>query len=355
MSVIENINEIIKDIKQKFTTLHDKSNNINNLMLLLNEKKTHLTEVYTNIEKTHHENNFLFGLDTFSFQNKLIDTEYNSLKKYGDLINNRIYYDYYKLIILIKKDIEKNNIEINSNLTNTVVKYDYINVYKKYDLNTIERLFNKIINLIIDINDHLIKQQTELDNYMTKMNEGLDLNNFCSFYNYKNKVIQENIILYTNYMLFFVKLHNKYITKLDMKTRLMYLQFNNEVKTDKYNANKTDSMKTMMTYITDSASSDKTGLVSEMMSSITQESPIISSLEKQPKMELETKSQSKKLVLQPKDDIKEPTPLKLPPSPNSSKPPLPSQKPPIQVEKQQPVQQPQKKQQPKQQNRNRKK
>jgi len=100
----------------------------------------------------------------------------------------------------------------------------------------------------LDTNDHLIRQQNELDNYTIKMNEGLDLNNFCSFYNYKNKVVKENIKLYTNYMLFFVKLHNKYITKLDMKTRLMYMQINNEIKTDKYNTNKTDNMKTMMTY-----------------------------------------------------------------------------------------------------------
>ena len=360
------ISDIIADIKQQFIILVNKYNDINSLLGLLNDKKTHLNEVYKNIEKSHHENNFLFGLDTFSFQNKLIDTEYNNLIKYGSLINNRIYYDYYKLILLIKKDLDKNKIEIHSDLSNTVVKYNYLNIYKKYDIKTIERIFNKIIKLIIDTNDHLIKQQNELDNYTIKMNEGLDLNNFCSFYNYKNKVVKENIKLYTNYMLFFVKLHNKYITKLDMKTRLMYMQINNEIKTDKYNTNKTDNMKTMMTYLSDSTSTtsdsksississlstdddESSNLLSEMMTSITQDSPIISSLEKQPKIKIETESRTESKTEsktqtqshpQPKDEIKEPTPLKLPPSPNSSKPPLPSQQPPIQTQKQ-PVKQP---------------
>jgi hypothetical protein len=352
------ISDIIADIKQQFIILVNKYNDINSLLDLLNDKKTHLNEVYKNIEKSHHENNFLFGLDTFSFQNKLIDTEYNNLIKYGSLINNRIYYDYYKLILLIKKDLDKNKIEIHSDLSNTVVKYNYLNIYKKYDIKTIERIFNKIIKLIIDTNDHLIRQQNELDNYTIKMNEGLDLNNFCSFYNYKNKVVKENIKLYTNYMLFFVKLHNKYITKLDMKTRLMYMQINNEIKTDKYNTNKTDNMKTMMTYLSDSTSTtsnsksisslstdedESSNLLSDMMASITQDSPIISSLEKQPKIKIETESQTQTQTQshpQPKDEIKEPTPLKLPPSPNSSKPPLPSQQPPIQTQKQPPVNQP---------------
>jgi len=64
-------------------------------------RKHTLNEVYKKILRNHiTKNNFLFGLDTFSFQNKLIDTEYNNLIKYGSLINNRIYYDYYKLIFV---------------------------------------------------------------------------------------------------------------------------------------------------------------------------------------------------------------------------------------------------------------
>ena len=338
MSSIE-ISNTIADIKKQFIALINKYNDINNLLDLLNEKKTNLNDVYKDIEKSHHENNFLFGLDTFSFQNKLIDTEYNGLKSYSNLINNRIYYDYYKLIIMIKKDLNKNNIEINSDLSNTIIKYNYLNIYKKYDLKTIERIFNKIIKLIIDIHDHLLRQENELDNFTIKMNDGLDLNNFCSFYNYKNKVVKENITLYTNYMLFFVKLHNKYISKLDMKTRLMYMQINNEIKTDKYNTNKKDNMKTMMTYLSDSSSSDKSGIVSDMILSITKESPIISSLENQPKILLnktDSKIESDILKLPPSSISKEviepvkniiPVITKKLPNPNPNPNPKPKPKP----------------------------
>ena len=70
-------------------------------------------------------------------------------------------------------------------------------------------------------------------------------------------------IILNNYMLFFAKLHNKYITKLFMKTRFIYLQFNDEVKLDKvkidkYNSNNTESIGSMMSYITDNIVSDKT-------------------------------------------------------------------------------------------------
>jgi hypothetical protein len=40
---------------------------------------------------------FIFGLDSFHFQSKLIDIEYDEMKRMFLVINNRMYCEYFKL------------------------------------------------------------------------------------------------------------------------------------------------------------------------------------------------------------------------------------------------------------------
>ena len=56
-------------------------------------------------------NLFIFGLDSFHFQGKLIDIEYEDIQRLYSAITNRIYCEYFKLYKIIVQYILDNIIE----------------------------------------------------------------------------------------------------------------------------------------------------------------------------------------------------------------------------------------------------
>ena len=54
---------------------------------------------------------FVFGLDSFHFQSKLIDIEYDDMKRLFLAINNRMYCEYFKLYKIIVDYITKNVVD----------------------------------------------------------------------------------------------------------------------------------------------------------------------------------------------------------------------------------------------------
>ena len=84
----------LENIKKQFDGMMNRNERVNKSMEMLNNKKVLLCKAYKELEKNHHQKHFLFGLDTFHFQQKLIEFDYNNLKKYNEIINNRVYYDF---------------------------------------------------------------------------------------------------------------------------------------------------------------------------------------------------------------------------------------------------------------------
>lgn len=226
----------INGTKLNFSEIISKDNTISSLLETINETKKALKNEYGAIVKKYNSSEYLFGLDTFNFQTKLVDNEFEHLKSYYNLISNRIYLDYFKVIKLVVqsfKETTRNNESKNLNY-----KYDYLDIYKPYKMEEISIIFNHIISILEESHHHLDEESKKQSNYASRLQDGFEINNFITYYNYKNQTNKKNIELYINYLNFFIKLHNKYLDRLYFKLNLMYHQLNHDVKIDKFNAKK---------------------------------------------------------------------------------------------------------------------
>ena len=95
-------------LKNTFSTILNNRNNILNTFIQQQSKIQLLKNNYAEYVKNNNSTLLVFGLDTFHFQSKLLDMEYDELDKYFMIINNRIYCEYFKLYKIIIEYLNKN-------------------------------------------------------------------------------------------------------------------------------------------------------------------------------------------------------------------------------------------------------
>ena len=86
-----------KTNEKNFQTVKQLRINLNNIFIEIDEKIKILNEIYNEVVKCHTDKNYTIGLDSFYFQNKLLQLEYVNMQGVFNFIDNRIYCEYYKL------------------------------------------------------------------------------------------------------------------------------------------------------------------------------------------------------------------------------------------------------------------
>ena len=126
MSIIHNftISKLVSEF-QDIMVLYD---NLQSQCLDLKHKLANLKDVYTELIKNNNKRLFLFCLDSFYFQYKVLNIEMENITKYMSLINNRMYGDYYKLYNIIILQSEQFNINTKK-LTDDMKKYEVFIVF----------------------------------------------------------------------------------------------------------------------------------------------------------------------------------------------------------------------------------
>ena len=239
----------IGKLKKEFDVIKLCNGEINNVFDNIDTKLRKLKEMYKSFMSDSQNTLFVFGLDSFKFQNRLIDEDYVTLKKYYNLICNGIYRDYYKLFLLIGDFILKDDTlqKLHRMVDkNKYPKYDYLDVYKFYEIQSSADIFNEIISLINALNDQSKSVSTQIQTYNNKKKFGLNINNFIYTHSYKNSMLNEQIYLYLNYISFFIKLHMKYFTRYVNKIRLMYNEISSDINFDNTDDDKEKKPITLM-------------------------------------------------------------------------------------------------------------
>lgn len=222
-------------LKKQFDAIKQYNAEINNIFDNLDTKMNKLKYIYDGFLADNQNTLFVFGLDSFKFQNRLINEDYETLRKYYNLICNRMYRDYYKLLQLVCDFILQDNTLIKLHRMidkNKYPKYDYLNVYKFYDVQNSADVFYEIISLINSLNDQSKSIVNQIKNYNNKKKYGLNINNFIYTHAHRNSMLYEQIYLYINYLSFFIKLHKKYFTRFLSKIKLMYEEISNDINFD---------------------------------------------------------------------------------------------------------------------------
>jgi hypothetical protein len=222
------------DLKISFIKIVDTKNEDLSTFATLEIRMNKLKDMYAEFVNNNKGNLFVFGLDSFRFQGKLIDIEYSDMKRLFLAITNRMYCEYFKLFKIIIEYIKENSddkklqdfIKVNDNYP----IYKDLEPFKQYDFEIIQNLHELLISLLTSLNSILINKEYDLKVYQSKNNSGLNIDNFVNTFNFNNIMMREKIILFITYLEFFHKLHNKYFKRFTTKLQLMYGQITHDIK-----------------------------------------------------------------------------------------------------------------------------
>lgn len=230
----------ILNLKKAFNDIITTRNSVKNIFDILLIKMNKLKSFYLEFIKNKKDELFVFGLDTFHFQSKLIDIEYDGVKRLFLVINNRMYCEYFKLNKIMTEYIFKN---INEQKYIGMIKPDNFPIYKdlepfkEYNFNLVLEIHDNILNLFNVLVLLLNNKENDLTIHKSKQNIGLNIDNFVTTFNYHNNILRENISMFITYIDFFHKMHTKYLDRLNSKIQHILININNDIKFDEFEEN----------------------------------------------------------------------------------------------------------------------
>ena len=240
------------ELRLTFNGIKDIREEINNIFINLEQRVVKLKDIYKEFVNNNNTTLFIFGLDSFYFQNKLIDIEFSDMKRFYDLIMNRTYCEYYKLYKIIL-DYGNTQMADDSKFLETIKKkmvypaYKDLEPYKKYDYHLIDEIHDDIVNVLIAMNNYLTNKKHLLASYKMRSDVGLNINNFVSTYEFEVASIDSQMGLFCSYVDFFHELHLKYLKRFITKIQILYGQINHDIKFDEVLLNNKSDKKKFMT------------------------------------------------------------------------------------------------------------
>jgi hypothetical protein len=222
-------------LKSEFNNIITIRNTVKSVFDVLQVRINRLKGFYSDLIKNSKAQMFVFGLDSFNFQSKLIDIEHDDMKRLFIAINNRMYCEYFKLNKIIIEYILKS---IDDKKAIDIVKVDNYPVYKdlepfkEYEFEVTHDIHQNILNLLGILLSVLNTKETELSAHKAKQSIGLNINNFTTTFAFNNTVMREKIMMFISYIEFFHSLHTKYLKRFSNKIQLMHTHIDTDIKFD---------------------------------------------------------------------------------------------------------------------------
>ena len=226
--------DTLSQVKRNFAEVKDIRTQIKGLLEALRDKIDKLKHLYVDFSGRNHRNLDIFGLDSFHFQNKMLDIEYNHMLSYFNLVSNRMYGGYYKLYNLVTQ-YARNNIDDKSVLDacqlgkKAFPRYKDLEPDKVYDFDIVLDIHHTIIQVITEMDNYLTSKHEELKGDQARSDNGLNIDNFIHAFVNKNTLLNSQIQLFINYMSVFHKYHGKYLRRFRLKLMFMYKQIDSDV------------------------------------------------------------------------------------------------------------------------------
>ena len=225
----------ISKLKVDFNNITNIRNNVKSVFDILQLRINKLKLFYSEFIKNNKNKLFVFGLDSFHFQSKLIDVEYDDMKRLFLAINNRMYCEYFKLYKIITEYVYEN---INDKKITEIIKVNNFPVYKdlepfkEYSFETTTEIHENILVIVNSIISNLNTRENELNVHRGKQAIGLNIDNFITSYNFELTVIKEKISMFLTYIEFFHNLHTKHLKRFSNKIQLMYTHISTDIRFD---------------------------------------------------------------------------------------------------------------------------
>ena len=228
----------IEKLKTNFDNILSLKSEISRTKLQVSEKLQHLKDIYGELSKTNTKKIFLFCLDSFYFQYKTFAIEMDNIDRFRILMNNRMYCDYYKLYNIIVSNIKENSeITLAENETKSFPPYKDLEPFQEYKTEDIKDIHENILMLINKLYTFSNSKKYNIDHYNEKHRIGFSISNFINTLEYENRLTNEQISLYVNYLSFFHISQKKQVQRLFSRINEFHKEIN-----DNINVNQTFSI-----------------------------------------------------------------------------------------------------------------
>jgi len=228
----------IEKLKTNFSNILSLKSEIAKTKLQVSEKLQHLKTIYGELLKSNSKKIFLFCLDSFYFQYKIFAIEMDNIDRFRILMNNRMYCDYYKLYNIILTSIKENpEITIDESEIKSFPQYKDLEPFQEYKMDDIRDIHENILFLINKLHGQSTSKKFNIEHYNEKHRIGFSISNFINTLEYENRLLNEQISLYINYLSFFHISQKKQIQRLYLRIH----EFHKEVN-DNINVNQTFSI-----------------------------------------------------------------------------------------------------------------
>jgi len=177
-----------------------------------------LKQTHNGLIKENNKKIFIFCLDSFYFQYRILHQEMEDLSRFIIILNNRMYGEYYKLYNIIVQQLNERNI-----LLQSIIQHKKYPVYKdleqlkKYSIEDISEIHDSILTIINELYIYYSSKQKMVKEYSHTSNINMTITNFIHTLEYENTLIREQLHLYVSYIDFFHSTQKRYLEKLSKR------------------------------------------------------------------------------------------------------------------------------------------
>lgn len=235
--------------KNKFSistdTINIKFSNIKQVRNKIRERFVKIQKVRNTIRENYQtyitkEKQDFFGLDSFHFQNKVLDLEFDNMGKLYQFIDNRIYGDYYKLFndigLFLKENLKSEQIlkiqELKNNGKYPI--YKDLETFKTYDFETINMIHHDIIQILSNSLLYYHENEKAIREDMKKIGLGLNIENYIINLQYKNSLLLTTIKKFQNCLQVYNKYHYDMLSKFNEKLTLCFHHIEHTKQDDRF-------------------------------------------------------------------------------------------------------------------------
>jgi hypothetical protein len=143
-------------------------------------------------------------LDSFYFQSKLIDSEYELVQKIYKMIENRMYGEYYKLWLSMTqytKELWKE--------TTKFPPYKDLEPTKQYDSKVTQAICDEIMALFVRLKQVTDKSQKDIDVHKEQLHKGIHIENYINTLSYQLGLMNDQVKLFQNMFESYQTYHHK--------------------------------------------------------------------------------------------------------------------------------------------------
>ena len=230
------------NFKNCFETIKDYKNDIDNVFRYIKNKTEILTSMYNEYLKEIKDTvNYRLSLDSFNFQTKLINIEYDNYNRILKFFINRMYGDYYKLYNKLIDYVKKNVKNVKIINDNEYPKYKDLEVNVEYNMEIIDNVYSNILSILTELSNYCLKENHLIKEIKKKQNNGININNFLNEKKYSIIILKQKINFYYEILKGYIESQKKFFKRLYLKLKLIYAQLchdiNLETSVSKNNSN----------------------------------------------------------------------------------------------------------------------